>query len=175
MIMQFERYTIKHVPFSSLFFVVGHSWRSSNRLYVPGGKPLLRTGGMIASRSVSGQAPSRPLHGGHTRKYINSSKLSSMCSPTSQAALGTIQLTLHATCQTPHGASRLVQAVSAWSVKTRRAPSRHCSGAKTYGSTSIAVHDVEYTPPPLPPMLGWRQMSTILMFRSSGDDCPQVV
>ena len=45
--------------------------------------------------------------------------------PASQAVVGIIdrmQLTLHATRPTPHGASRLVQAMSAWSVKTRRAP-----------------------------------------------------
>ena len=32
-----------------------------------------------------------------------------------------MQLTRHATHPTPHGASRLVQAMSAWSVTTRRA------------------------------------------------------
>ena len=40
----------------------------------------------------------------------------------SHAVLSRMQLTLHATRPTPHGASRLVQAMSAWSVKTRRAP-----------------------------------------------------
>ena len=44
-----------------------------------------------------------------------------------------MQLTLYATCRTPHGASRLVHAMSAWSVKTRRAPSRHCRDARVYG------------------------------------------
>ena len=34
---------------------------------------------------------------------------------------------------TPHGASRLVQGMSAWSVKTRHAPSRHCRDARVYG------------------------------------------
>ena len=38
-----------------------------------------------------------------------------------------MQLTLHATRRTPHGASRLVQAMSAWSVKPQHAPSRHYS------------------------------------------------
>ena len=36
-----------------------------------------------------------------------------------------MQLNLHATRSTPHDASRLVQAMLAWPVKTRGAPSRH--------------------------------------------------
>ena len=57
-------------------------------------------------------------------------------------------LTLHATRPTPHGASRLVQAMSAWSVKTRRAPPRHCRDARVYGHTTTAMYDNECTPPP---------------------------
>ena len=49
-----------------------------------------------------------------------------LASPASIAVLSRRQLTLHATLRKPHGASRLVLAMSAWSVKTRRAPSRHC-------------------------------------------------
>ena len=56
--------------------------------------------------------------------------------------------------------------MSAWSVKTRRALSRHCKDVRVYGHTTTAIHDVstsspppdlfliEYTPPPssqLPP------------------------
>ena len=33
--------------------------------------------------------------------------------------LGRMQFTLHANFRTPHGASRLVQAISTWLVKTR--------------------------------------------------------
>ena len=33
----------------------------------------------------------------------------------------------------------------AWSVKTRRAPSRHCRDARVYGHTTTAMHDNEYT------------------------------
>ena len=40
-----------------------------------------------------------------------------------RAVLGRMQFTLNATRRTPHGASRLMQAMSAWLVKTRRAPS----------------------------------------------------
>ena len=59
-----------------------------------------------------------------------------------------MQLTLHATRRTPNGASRLMLAMSAWSVKTRRAPSRHCEYAKVYGHATTAMHDNEYLPPP---------------------------
>ena len=45
-----------------------------------------------------------------------------------------------------HGASCLVLAMSAWSVKTRRAPSRHCRDASVYGHTPTAMHDIEYPP-----------------------------
>ena len=43
-----------------------------------------------------------------------------------------MQVTLHATRRTPHGASRLVQAVSAWLVETRRAPSWHSRDARVH-------------------------------------------
>ena len=43
----------------------------------------------------------------------------------SKAALGRMQLTLYGNRPTPHGASCSVQEMSVWSVKTRRAPSRH--------------------------------------------------
>ena len=56
-----------------------------------------------------------------------------------------MQLTLHATRPTPHGASRLVQAMPVWSVKTRRAPSRHGRDARVYGHTTTVMHG-EYTP-----------------------------
>ena len=55
---------------------------------------------------------------------------------------------LHAARFTPNGASRLVQAMSAWSVKTRRAPSRHCRGSVILRTT--AIHDTTTRPPPAP-------------------------
>ena len=66
-----------------------------------------------------------------------------------------MQLTIHATRPTPHSASRLVQEMSAWSVKTRRAPSRPCRDARVDGHTTTAVHEIEYISsieytPPLP-------------------------
>ena len=45
------------------------------------------------------------------------------------------------------GALRLVPAMSVWSVRTRRAPSRHCRDARVYGHTTTAAHDNGYTPP----------------------------
>ena len=65
------------------------------------------------------------------------------------AVLGRMQFTLHATHRTPHGASRLVQAMSAWLVKTRSAPSRHSRDARVYGHTTTAMHKLS-PPPPAP-------------------------
>ena len=73
-----------------------------------------------------------------------SSRLSSVCKSTSKAVLSTMQLTLHATRQTPHGA---VQAMSAWSVKTRHAPSRYCRDARVYDHSTTAMHEIEYMSP----------------------------
>ena len=58
-----------------------------------------------------------------------------------------MQFTLHATRRTPHGASRLVQAMSAWLVKTRRAPSRHSRDARVYGHTTTAINKLSAPPP----------------------------
>ena len=87
---------------------------------------------------------------GHTGKQIISLKLSSMCKSASRAVLSRMQLTLLATRRTPRGASRLVQAMTAWSVRTRRAPSRHFRDARVHGHTTTALYVVEYTPPPDP-------------------------
>ena len=63
-----------------------------------------------------------------------------------------MQLTLHATRPTPHGAWHLVLAMSAaWSVKTRRAPSWHCRDARVYGHATTAMHDMSTPPHPRPP------------------------
>ena len=43
-------------------------------------------------------------------------------------------------------ASRLVRAMSAWSVKARRAPSRHGGDARVYGHPTAAMHNIEYPP-----------------------------
>ena len=59
-----------------------------------------------------------------------------------------MQVTLHATRRTPHDASRLVQAMSTWSVKTRRAPFRLCGDARVYGHTTTVIHDMSTRPPP---------------------------
>ena len=63
-----------------------------------------------------------------------------------RAVLGRMQFTLHASRRTPHGASRLVQAMSPWLVQTRRAPSRHSRDARVYGHTTTAMHHLG-TPP----------------------------
>ena len=64
----------------------------------------------------------------------------------SPPVLSKMQLTLHATRPTHHGAFRSVQAMSAWSVKTRRAPHRNCRYARVYGHSTTAMHDTS-TPP----------------------------
>ena len=128
----------------------------------------LRTRGMITSRSVyiyvymvrhplGSYIVNKPIAvsaSGHTRMSINQLTRSSIPgrqeNPPQKAVLSRMQLTLHATRPAPHSASRLVQAISAWPVKTRRTPSRHCGDARVYGLTTIAMHDSEYTPPPPP-------------------------
>ena len=47
----------------------------------------------------------------------------------------------------------LVQATSAWFVKTRHAPSRHSRDARVYGHTTTAMHKLS-TPPRPPPSCG---------------------
>ena len=42
----------------------------------------------------------------------------------------------------PPLASLMLQAMSAWSVKTRRVPSRHCRDARVYGHTTTDMHDM---------------------------------
>ena len=129
------------------------------------GEPQLRTRGMIVSPSVIVYAwymvrhsrgsymvciPIAVSGSGHTRK---TNEFIGRCYPcarksASQAVLRRMQVTLHVTPPTPHGASRSVQAVCAWSVKTRRTPSRHCRDARVYGHTTTAMHNIS-TPPPL--------------------------
>ena len=109
---------------------------------------------MIGSCSFYGKAPTRQLHSnpiavsgsGHTAKQIKSFDAVPYAKKSaSQAVLSRMQLTLQATRRTPHGASRLVLAMSAWLVKTRRTPSRYCKDARVYGHTTTAMHANEYT------------------------------
>ena len=107
--------------------------------------------------SLYGKAPMRQLHSepiavsgsGHSGKQISlfDAVIHMQESPSQQAVLSRMQLTLHASRRTPHGASRLVLAMSAWSVKTRRAPSWHCWDTRVYGHTTTAMHDMS-TPLP---------------------------
>ena len=59
-----------------------------------------------------------------------------------------MQLTLHATRPTRRNASRLVQSIFSWWVKTRGAPSRHCRDARVCGHTTTAMHNMRTHPPP---------------------------
>ena len=66
-----------------------------------------------------------------------------------QAQLGGVRA-VGAPRQHAYGASRLVQAMSAWLVKTRRAPSWHSRDARVYGHTTTVMHKLSTTPPPPP-------------------------
>ena len=74
---------------------------------------------------------------------MKSLKLPSICKSASQAGLSKMQLTL----QIPHGASRLVRAMSAWSSKTGYSLSRHCRDARVTGLTAMAMHECRAPPP----------------------------
>ena len=91
--------------------------------------------------------------------------------PPHKAVLSRTQLTLHATRRTPHGASRLVLAMYAWSVKTRHAPSRHCRDARVYGHTTTAMHDVNTPPLPSPALA--EDVTVASMFGVFGVPCGQ--
>ena len=64
-----------------------------------------------------------------------------------------MKLALHATRRTSHNASRVVHTMSAGSVKTGRAPSRHCRVTRVYGHTATTMLEMNTPPPPLPPFL----------------------
>ena len=116
------------------------------------------TRGMIASRTwwcLYGKAHTRQIHtiptavsgSGDTRKQVNSLDA---CHPHPTLS----RKPFLAGCSSPF--MRLAQhltalrawckQMSAWSVKTRRAPSRHCREARAYGLTTTAMHNNEYTP-----------------------------
>ena len=80
--------------------------------------------------------------------------------------------------RTPHGASRLVRAMSAWSVKTRHAPSQHCRmrGSIAYGHTTTAMHGHRIPPPPSPGAWGEISRGVYMVRHSRGTFmlCPMV-
>ena len=105
---------------------------------------------IIYPTAISGSA-----HTGKQAKQVNAvvhmqESTHNVPKSASQAVLSRMQLTLHATRRSPHGASCLAQAMLAWSVKTRHAPSRHCRDTRVYGQTTTAMHDNEYTSPSPP-------------------------
>ena len=76
------------------------------------------------------------------------SSLSAPLLPPPQVVLSRMQLALHATRRTPHGALCLVLAMSAWSAKTRRASPRRCTDVRVYGHVAVAMHEMSISPPP---------------------------
>ena len=137
---------------------------------------------------VYGKALMRQLHSNpiavsgsvHTGKQINSfgAVIHMQESPPHERLLVgcSSQPTLHATRRTPHRASRLVQAMPAWLVKTRRAPSRHCSDARVlwsykYGHAAVQVVSTSYTATPhcgarLALLRGVQRFSSLVDWRS---------
>ena len=110
------------------------------------------TTGLTIVRPLSGVSPH--LWSDHTRKR---SIIHWCCHPKPRqwvqgaevrlrAVLGGMQFTLHATRRTPHGASRLVQAMSTWLVETRRTLPRHSRDARVYGHNTAKPSN---PPPPL--------------------------
>ena len=89
-----------------------------------------------------------------------------------RAVLGRMQFTFHAARQTPHGASRLVLAMSAWLMKTRRAPSGHSRDARVYGHTTTAMHELSTPPPPLRRKQGnWKHIIPGMTAGSAPQSC----
>ena len=86
-----------------------------------------------------------------------------------RAVFGRMQFTLHTTRRTPHGASRLVQAMSAWLVRTRRAPSRHGRDARVYIHTTTAIRKLSTPRFPPPPLSSYRARFTLW---SGGSNSP---
>ena len=85
-----------------------------------------------------------------------------------------MKLTFHSSGPTRHGALRMVQTLSSWSVKTRRVPSRHCRDAMVYGPTTTPMHDNEYPPPrhPPPPFLPRQYMTPTRFLLRFCDELP---
>ena len=83
----------------------------------------------------------------HWRCHLQARKCAQGAEVRLRAVLGRTQLNLHATRRTPHGASRLVQTMFAWLLKTRRAPFRHSRDTRAYGHTTAAMHELS-TPRP---------------------------
>ena len=102
--------------------------------------------------------------------------LLSVSKSASTTLLSSMQLTLHATRPPHNDASRLVQAMPAWLVKTRRAPSRHCSDARVlwsykYGHAAVQVVSTSYTATPhcgarLALLRGVQRFSSLVDWRS---------
>ena len=86
-------------------------------------------------------------------------------SPRHKRFFSMMQLTLHANRRTPRGTSRLLQSMSAWSVKTRRVPSRHCRDARVYGHTTTAMHDMGTPPVSSPPLFPAARILCVLITR----------
>ena len=146
-----------------------HGWRLSNSVCARWRTSTPHKGDYRITLCADGKAPTRhsytvypllPLEAATPDSKSIISKLSSIrkkvrttCRNPRHKGFSVIsrtQVTLHATHRPPHGASRLEQAMSAWSVETRRALLRHCSRARAYDHATAAMHDMSTSPPPSP-------------------------
>ena len=126
------------------------------RSFVRGGEPSLRTKGSYHVRSVDymvrhprGSYMVYPLLWPHRKRnqfiwrwhpYARKSA--------SQAVLSGMHAA-HAPCDSPDTSRRFgLGASNAWSMKTRRDPSRHCRDARVYDHMTTSIHDDEHTFPP---------------------------
>ena len=88
-----------------------------------------------------------------------------------RAVLSRVQLTKYATRRRPHISLRdwCKQSVSAWSVKTRRALSRHRRDARVYRHATTAMHDMSA------PLASIGQTHSLSEFGHCGKNIPRKI
>ena len=126
-------YTVAREAWPKKMFSLGVEIENVTRLY--------NIVGPFCRRRVTARRITSPLPDPHVLKSA------------SRMVLSRTQLTPHVTRRAPHGASRLVQAMCAWPVNTRHAPSRPCRDANVYGCKTTSMHNTEYPLIPTPDTL----------------------
>ena len=146
---QFRRFRQVHWGW---MWAAGGGMRSASYVSFPRGRPIETSNTKITTTTIASHGADRH-HRSRERDSLNTHGLpmattppphahtarnpfpptqSSTCGSASQAVLSRTQLARHATRGIPHVSRRKAwrkQAMSAWSAKTRRAPSRHCRDA----------------------------------------------
>ena len=87
-----------------------------------------------------------------TEQFLRRTTATKIATPTRTLPFSVVRCLQRTACNrfNNYRASLLMHAMSAWSVKTRHAPSRHCREARVYGHTTMAMHAMSTPPPPLP-------------------------